>query len=71
MIDVYMRECHDSEGQLLGQFPPDQIRYLPDLFKSHIIVVGTTAENALFYGTQFVVDTTGCYFEILIECQKE
>ena len=71
MIDVYIRELNASEGCLLGHFPPDQVRYLPDLFKSHEIYVEDIADTVIFYRTQFVVTEASCYFEIIVEHQEE
>lgn len=65
MIRVYVREVNEEEGALLGEFYPEDILELPELFQR--FDTGTRSGRvAHFAHGQFVCDATGAYFEIIV-----
>lgn len=73
MIDVYVREVEQLEGQYLGEFSPADIRQLPDLFKMFDTQIWEDPDGigpCRFDAGQFVANETGVFFEIVVTVIK-
>ena len=65
MITVYVRHIDRNDGQLLGEFRPNQIKPLVEQFKAFPTVLDGN-ENC-FYSAQFMSrENEGVYFEIIV-----
>ncbi len=66
MIKVYVRDRIGENRQLLGEFYPDEIPQLPNLFKTFLTRADTTGETGDCVQAEFVIGNEGTYFEIVI-----
>jgi hypothetical protein len=70
MISVYVRELEELQGHYLGDFMPNDIASLVQVFQQHLIYT-TSSDNASFVGTQFVAADDlydgATVFEIMIQ----
>ena len=69
MITVYVREIEELQGHFLGDFEPDEIAGLVQVFQGHPVYTAKS-DTASLVGTQFVA-TDGLYggavvFEIMV-----
>ena len=76
MITVLVREENETEGQLLGEFEPNEIQEVIDLFDQHDTYFRDTGNDcsetdSMYY--QFVIDKKiipaigyGVFFEIVL-----
>ena len=67
MITVYIRDETEEESILLGQFWPEDIAQLPELFKQFETVIKGSDGVAHFVAAEFVCDHAGTHFEIIVD----
>jgi hypothetical protein len=74
MINVYVRESEQLDGQYLGDFSPSDLHQLPDLFKMFDTFIWDDPDSigpCRFEAGQFTVNETGVFFEIIVIVTKE
>ena len=68
MIKVYVRNQSGENQQLLGEFYPDEISQLPNLFKTFLTrATNTTGAKGVCVQAEFVIGHEATYFEIVID----
>ena len=70
MIKVYVRNQSGENQQLLGEFYPDEISQLPNLFKTFLTRADTTGGTGVCVQAEFVIGDEATYFEIVIDTER-